>query len=182
MADACRSHGIDSSEVAIAAATKPFGYAPFYPSLGIGGHCIPVNPYYLFSNNDFPLLRYATEVAKERPSRLADKVLENSSIAVEDVRVLVVGVAFKRGQSNISHSPGVAFSRQLLSRKVGKVAYCDPLVAQEHVPDVAQYCDWSKEALERDFDIIVVGLKQEGLDFSVLEGLGGCDVVWHCLK
>lgn len=56
MADACIPHGVDPFEVS-SAATKPFGYAPFAPSLGVGGHCIPINPYYLLSNSTFPLLQ-----------------------------------------------------------------------------------------------------------------------------
>src|SRR5438046_566804 len=83
MADACIAHGISPFEVCSAAATKPFGYLPFSPSLGVGGHCIPVNPYYLFSSlgpqrlqpsaigatdsGSFPLLRAATEKMWSRP-------------------------------------------------------------------------------------------------------------------
>lgn len=51
MSDACLRHGIDSNEMISAAATKPFGFQEFRPGLGVGGHCIPVNPFYLFANN-----------------------------------------------------------------------------------------------------------------------------------
>jgi len=75
MADACIPHGIDPFEVASAAATKPFGYLPITPSLGVGGHCIPVNPFYLFSNCDFPLLRAATEKMLNRPAAKDQRLL-----------------------------------------------------------------------------------------------------------
>lgn len=77
MADACVPHGIDPYEVCKAAASKPFGYMPFTPSLGVGGHCIPVNPYYLLSNSDFPLLKAATEKMWERPEQIGQRALES---------------------------------------------------------------------------------------------------------
>ncbi|KAI1862445.1 hypothetical protein JX265_009159 [Neoarthrinium moseri] len=76
MADACVPHGIDPWEVCRAASTKPFGYMPFTPSLGVGGHCIPVNPYYLLSNSDFPLLKNATEKMWQRPAAVGQKALD----------------------------------------------------------------------------------------------------------
>ncbi|KAF2971305.1 hypothetical protein GQX73_g2226 [Xylaria multiplex] len=77
MADACAAHGINPFEVCKAAATKPFGYMPFTPSLGVGGHCIPVNPYYLLSNNSFPLLQAATERMWQRPSEIGQRVIDS---------------------------------------------------------------------------------------------------------
>ncbi|KAI1105631.1 nucleotide sugar dehydrogenase [Jackrogersella minutella] len=75
MADACISHGIDPYEVCRAAGTKPFGYTPFTPSLGVGGHCIPVNPYYLLANSSFPLLKMATETMWQRPEKIGQRAL-----------------------------------------------------------------------------------------------------------
>ena len=60
IADACKNHDINPNEVIDAAATKPFGFQPFRPGLGVGGHCIPVNPYYLFVNNELPVLEFAS--------------------------------------------------------------------------------------------------------------------------
>lgn len=76
MADACVGHGIDPYEVCKAAATKPFGYTPFTPGLGVGGHCIPVNPYYLIANSEFPLLKFATETMWQRPEKIGLRALE----------------------------------------------------------------------------------------------------------
>ncbi|KAI0603230.1 hypothetical protein F4775DRAFT_598329 [Biscogniauxia sp. FL1348] len=76
MADACIGHGIDPYEVCKAAASKPFGYLPFSPGLGVGGHCIPVNPYYLLSNNSFPLLQAATEKMWQRPSEIGQRTID----------------------------------------------------------------------------------------------------------
>ncbi|KAL2752356.1 hypothetical protein ACRALDRAFT_1072320 [Sodiomyces alcalophilus JCM 7366] len=77
MADACVPHGVDPYEVCRAASTKPFGYMPFTPSLGVGGHCIPVNPYYLLSNSHFPLLQAATETMRARPAAIAQRAIRS---------------------------------------------------------------------------------------------------------
>ncbi|KAI8960169.1 nucleotide sugar dehydrogenase [Daldinia sp. FL1419] len=76
MADACIGHGIDPYEVCRAASTKPFGYTPFTPGLGVGGHCIPVNPYYLMANSSFPLLKMATETMWQRPEKIGQRALD----------------------------------------------------------------------------------------------------------
>lgn len=73
MADACIPHGIDLYEVCDAASTKPFGYMPYSPD--VGGHCIPVNPFYLLASSNFPLLRSAAESMGSRPARLAKRGL-----------------------------------------------------------------------------------------------------------
>ncbi|KAJ5055454.1 vi polysaccharide biosynthesis protein vipA/tviB [Bipolaris maydis] len=134
MADACKDLGIDPFEVAQTSATKPFGYLPMYPSLGIGGHCIPVNPVYFMSTCRLPLLQQAHERMMARPSRIANQLLIS---ILEDThqkygvtkrpKLLVVGLGFKVGQSDMSNSPGL----QLLNfmRQSGEVdlMFCDPL-------------------------------------------------------
>ncbi|KAI1326659.1 hypothetical protein F5Y16DRAFT_421656 [Xylariaceae sp. FL0255] len=75
MADACRAHNINPYEVCKAAETKPFGYMSFTPGVGVGGPCIPVNPYYLLSNSSFPLLKEATEKMHQRPLVIARRII-----------------------------------------------------------------------------------------------------------
>ncbi|GME62721.1 putative udp-glucose dehydrogenase udp-mannac protein [Neofusicoccum parvum] len=187
MADACDALAIDAFEVARAAATKPFGFLPFAPSLGVGGHCIPVNPYYLLANNKFPLLQQATERMWSRPARVADRAMRElrargGAAGGGWPRVLVVGVGFKPGQAVLSCSPGVALIKHLLEEWDVDVAFADPLVDEEALPFVPKYNtegEWSKQALEA-FDLIVVAVRQHGLDFRVLEGLEGVEVKWCC--
>ncbi|KAK4450919.1 hypothetical protein QBC34DRAFT_296324 [Podospora aff. communis PSN243] len=176
MADACIPHAIDPFEVADAAATKPFGYMPFTPSAGVGGHCIPVNPYYLLSNSEFPLLRAAAEKMGARPGQIARRVVEGL-LPGRKGRVLVVGVGFKRGQSVLSNSPGVEVVRALKEAEGVEVAFADPLVKQSVCEGVERLGDgqWRKEVLET-FDVIVVVVRQVGLDFGVLEQLEGVKV------
>jgi UDP-N-acetyl-D-mannosaminuronate dehydrogenase len=190
MFDACRAlpNPIDGFEVARAAASKPFGYMPYSPSAGVGGHCIPVNPHYLFSTSEFPLLQLATAKMVVRPTTIVDSVmerlLERDGLKPSGMRgrprVLVVGVAFKPGQNVLSHSPGVQMIDRLVSRWEADVCFADPLVAAEAVPQVPRLDverEWNCCALGR-FDSVIVVVKQVGLDFGVLEGLGSTLVEW----
>jgi nucleotide sugar dehydrogenase len=188
MADACHEIGIDPFEVANTSASKPFGYLPMYPSLGIGGHCIPVNPVYFMSTCNLPLLQQAHERMTTRPSRIASQFL--TSILEENHRkhggtqrpsLLVVGMGFKAGQSDLSHSPGL----QLLNfmRHSGEVdlTFCDPLVKQEAIPEVPRLKDtlWKQEVLNT-FSAIVVAVKQPSLDYSILGNLTDARIeIWQ---
>ncbi|KAJ9190738.1 hypothetical protein DTO164E3_8887 [Paecilomyces variotii] len=189
MADACHTLGINPHEVSAAAASKPFGYMPYSPGLGVGGHCIPVNPYYLLSNCDFPLLKAASEKMANRPATLGDRVMRRylnrrkaswtGPPKSDRTRVLVVGVGFKRGQSVLSNSPGLALTRHLLDEWEAYVEFADPLVSEEAVPYVPRLDDqkdWNKESLEEQFDIIIVAVNQVGLDMDVLRNLDGVHV------
>ena len=195
MADACEALGIDALEVSSAAASKPFGYLPFKPGPGVGGHCIPVNPYYLFSTCSMPLLEHATTLSWQRPAdiagRFAQSVLSdrksNAATATTSApsqssrpRTLVVGMGFKRGQSVMSNSSGVAIARALADEWAMDVSFADPLVSSKDLPNVHKMDtarNWNAEYLTSHFDGIVVAVDQVGLDMSVLDGLQGVQIV-----
>jgi nucleotide sugar dehydrogenase len=189
MADACIAHGIDSFEVCAAAATKPFGYLPFTPGLGVGGHCIPINPYYLLSNNSFPLLQAATERMRERPSIIAQRVLDSISVSKEGhyktinqrPRVLVVGVGFKAGQATLSNSPGLELIKSLSQSGRVDVSFADRLVEQSMLPQIARLADgdWNRACLEQ-YDTIVVAMRQDGMDIELLREVRGVRIEMWC--
>ncbi|PHH76888.1 hypothetical protein CDD80_1148 [Ophiocordyceps camponoti-rufipedis] len=186
MADACLPHRIDPFEVCQAAATKPFGYMPYLPGVGVGGHCIPVNPHYLLSNSAFPLLAAASEAMARRPAVIADRIIERierrgKRSSCERARVLVVGVGFKAGQSTLSNSPGLSLAQRLSESNMVDVCFADPLVRQDEVPSIARLADgdWRRETLS-GFDVVVVTIRQLGLDLTLLDGLDGVDVEWWC--
>lgn len=185
MADACLSHDIDPFEVCRAAATKPFGYMPFTPGLGVGGHCIPVNPYYLLANNEFPLLQDAAEKMQARPREIAQRIitrLVGSCGNNAQPRVLVVGIGFKPGQSHLANSPGLELAKQLVVSGKVDVAWADPLVKQEAVPQVKRLDvqDWNAQYLDQNFNLIVVAFRQHGLDFGELQALKHATVQSWC--
>ena len=191
MADACQALDapIDAFEVARAAATKPFGYLPFTPSAGVGGDCIPVNPNYLLSTSAFPILEQASQKMRERPGMLADRVmrslnsLTSTPPKISKRRILVVGVAFKPGQSLTTNAPGVAIIKRLLDEWDAHVTFCDPLVTEQALPFVPRFDDsaeWNAKHLG-EFEAIIVVIKQTGLDFGVLDSVhDGVLVVKYC--
>lgn len=187
MADACIPHGIDPFEVCKAASSKPFGYATYTPSLGVGGHCIPINPYYLLENCDFPLLKACTEKMAARPAAIAQRLTEEMKLDGRlnlggKTRVLIVGAGFKPGQSVISNSPGIDLMKAFAADAQMDVAFADPLVVQAQIPDVAKYnteSEWTEEALGQ-FDLIVVAIRQHGLDLSLLKTLNDTKVHYCC--
>ncbi|KAF5255119.1 hypothetical protein FANTH_174 [Fusarium anthophilum] len=183
MADACIPHGINSYEVCEAASTKPFEYMPYSPSVGVGGHCIPVNPFYLLSNSRFPLLECATLAMHSRPSRLAERVLKRlrQRVTGRTPRVLVVGMGFKAGQSQIDNSPGADLVKSLAVSREVDVCWADSLVKQSALPQVRRLLDedWRKDVL-RKFDIIVVASRQTDMSFDILNELDGVEIERWC--
>jgi len=132
--------GIDFWEVIEAASTKPFGFMPFYPGPGVGGHCIPVDPYYLSwkaREYDFytKFIELAAEVNQDMPYHVVEKVsaaLSDRGKALRGARVLVLGVAFKRDVDDARNSPAERIIELLLDRGA-QVQYNDPYVPRYHV-------------------------------------------------
>lgn len=138
----CRQLELDVWEVIEAASTKPFGFMPFWPGPGLGGHCIPVDPHYLawkLRSHDFTA-RFV-ELADAVNSRMPFHVLEVVGDALNDARkalngsrVLVLGVAYKPGVADVRESPALAVIK-LLQDKGAEVAYHDPYVPSVRMGD-----------------------------------------------
>ncbi|KAM0355109.1 hypothetical protein ACHAPU_000968 [Fusarium lateritium] len=191
MADACSSHNIDPYEVCRAAATKPFGYMNYVPGLGVGGHCIPVNPFYLMSNSSFPLLEHATKRMRERPRRVALRILNDlqdkktlNGSEQKKPRVLVVGMGFKKGQSTLSHSPGLELLKALHTADELDLAWADTHVSQDAIRGVPKLSEalWNGSDLAT-FDMILLAFLQPDMDGKVLESLPAhVEVKWLSMK
>jgi nucleotide sugar dehydrogenase len=162
ISDECVKHHIDPKEMIQACSSKPYGYMPFSPGLGVGGTCIPVNPYYLFTNNDLPLLKCATSQTENRPIKKATEIVNKHN----PQKVLVVGVAYKPGESITYCSPTIPFMNTL-SEKGVTVEYYDPLVEYPGYTRISSN-EWNPEYLNKIYDVICVCTKQTGIDFSVL--------------
>jgi UDP-N-acetyl-D-glucosamine dehydrogenase len=134
----CRALSMDVWEVIAAAATKPFGFLPFYPGPGIGGHCIPVDPGYLawkarVHGFEPRLIGVAQEINSLMPHYIVDLVAEALNARAKPVkgsRVLVLGVAYKRNVADVRESPALAIMEELQGRGA-IISYSDP-----HVPQV----------------------------------------------
>jgi nucleotide sugar dehydrogenase len=162
ISDACKKLNINPYEMTNACATKPFGFMPFYAGLGVGGHCIPVNPQWLAitSKDDLPLLMSATKMTKERPIREAKKLLENPYIH----KVLVVGMAFKTGESLTTKSAGLDFANYLFKHNID-VSFYDPLVSIDDasVKHLKRVTEITTEYLDTSFDAVCISIKQTGI-------------------
>jgi len=131
--------GIDVWEVIAAAATKPFGFTPFYPGPGLGGHCIPIDPFYLsWKARQYGMTTRFIELAGEinvtMPSFVITKLtdaLNDRGKALKGSRVLVLGLAYKRDVDDVRESPSLELIELLLD-KGAKVDYNDPHVAHTH--------------------------------------------------
>jgi nucleotide sugar dehydrogenase len=190
MQEACIPYGIDFHEVVAAAATKPFGFLPFYPGLGVGGHCIPSNACYLLENGTpLPVLERATHLMLQRPHKIARRLhsrcLRNiggsggkTTTIPTGPRILIIGVAFKAGQSDIQGSPSLAFARTLHELGCRRLAYFDPLVKKPPLPflDRVPEAQWSAAYLESEFDAVALCVRQVDIDFSTLDNLRNCIV------
>ena len=136
MAIMCDRMGINIWEVIDAAATKPFGFMPFYPGPGLGGHCIPVDPFYLSwkSRQDGIEARFielAGYVNGQMPHFVVDKVqnaLNNKGKALKGSKIHILGVAYKRDVDDIRESPALDVI-QLLKRRGAEVSFSDPYVS-----------------------------------------------------
>jgi UDP-N-acetyl-D-glucosamine dehydrogenase len=173
--------GIDIWEVIEAAKTKPFGYMPFYPGPGLGGHCIPIDPFYLtWKAREFELsarfIELAGEVNTAMPIRVVDKVVaalsEHSDRALKGARTLIVGVAYKKNVDDMRESPALKIM-ELLQKRGAIVDFHDPFVPEmlptrEHPSFTGQKSlSLSSEALA-GVDVAVICTDHDSVDYQLL--------------
>ena len=170
--------GIDIHEVIRAAATKPFGFVPYYPGPGLGGHCIPVDPFYLSWKAraygvDTRFIELAGEVNRNMPEWVMGKItdaLNHRGKAVLGARILVLGVAYKKNVDDMRESPAVALM-ELLRAKGAEIAYSDP-----HVPVFPKMREhrFDLESVPLDagtlagFDCVVVTTNHDAFDYPLI--------------
>ena len=173
--------GVDIWEVIEAAKTKPFGYMPFYPGPGLGGHCIPIDPFYLtWKSREYDLSTRFIELAGEINSgmprhvvtRLAEALDRRLGRALSRSRVLVIGLAYKRNVPDIRESPSLKLI-ELIEERGGTAAYHDP-----HVPTIPRTRAYGAlmgrasvpltEDIVRGFDAVLVSTDHDGIDWAAL--------------
>jgi UDP-N-acetyl-D-glucosamine dehydrogenase len=152
--------GIDIWEVIDAAATKPYGFTRFDPGPGMGGHCLPVDPFYLaWKAREYDFVPEFVELAGKLNQRMPDfcvtrivRALNDAGKAVRGARIAILGVSYKPGVGDIRESPALKIMAQLIDQGA-ELTYHDP-----HVPEVAQFNMRSEEldAAVADTDLVVI--------------------------
>lgn len=171
--------GIDIFEVVDAAATKPFGFTAYYPGPGLGGHCIPIDPFYLtWKAREYGLhtrfIELSGEVNRAMPEYVLNKLMDGlneSGKAVKGSRILVLGIAYKKNVDDMRESPSVEIM-ELIEAKGGIVAYSDP-----HVPVFPKmrehHFDLNSEALTAEnlasFDAVVLATDHDRFDYELIQ-------------
>lgn len=170
----CDRLGLDVWEVIDAAKTKPFGFMPFYPGPGLGGHCIPIDPLYLSwklktINYTARFIELATSVNSNMPDYVVQKITDALNDVAKSIRgsaIHVLGVAYKRDVSDVRESPALDIMG-LLKQRGAVLTYSDP-----YVPEVAIY-DETYRSLPTDtdmgrFDCVAVLTDHSGIDYDAV--------------
>jgi UDP-N-acetyl-D-glucosamine dehydrogenase len=170
----CDRMGINIWEVIDAAATKPFGFMPFYPGPGLGGHCIPIDPFYLSwktrqSGIEARFIELAGYVNGQMPHFVVEKVqnaLNDCGKAIKGSRIHILGVAYKRDIDDVRESPALDIIH-LLQRRGAIISYSDPYVASIRIEDETLFSKDMADAVAQA-DCCVVVTDHKGIDYGRL--------------
>jgi UDP-N-acetyl-D-glucosamine dehydrogenase len=168
--------GIDIWEVIEASSTKPFGFMPFYPGPGLGGHCIPIDPFYLSwkaKEYDFNtrFIELAGEVNTGMPHYVVSKIIDGlnrNGKCLRNSNILILGIAYKKDSDDIRESPGVEII-DMLKKREAKVDYNDPHIASfsgmRHYPDLSMKSVELSEKKLRKYDCVVIITNHSRYDY-----------------
>jgi UDP-N-acetyl-D-glucosamine dehydrogenase len=173
--------GIDVWEVVDAAATKPFGYMPFYPGPGLGGHCISIDPYYLtWKAREFDSYTRFIELAGQINTMMPAYVVQKAAEALDarrqrgmsGARVLVLGIAFKKNVDDMRESPSLKLV-ELMERRGAAVDYHDPFIAvipptHEHAAYAGRRSVAATPEALAGYDLVLIGTDHDGVDYGAV--------------
>ena len=171
--------GIDLYEVIRAAATKPFGFVPYYPGPGLGGHCIPIDPFYLtWKAREYGMHTRFIELAGEINSGMPAYVLEKTMDALNEVgkplkgsKVLVLGIAYKKNVDDMRESPSVELM-ELLKAKGAELAYSDPFFPSFPKMRKHQF-ELQSVSLSADvvalYDVVLLATDHDAFDYELIQ-------------
>lgn len=171
--------GIDIFEVIRAAATKPFGFMPFYPGPGLGGHCIPIDPFYLtWKAREFGVstkfIELAGEVNVAMPDYVVSKTMEALNTvgkAMNGAKVLILGLSYKKNVDDVRESPSFVLLEKI-EKMGGIVSYSDPHVSK--FPKMRKYkgelssVDLNSETLQ-NFDCVILSTNHDRFDYELIK-------------
>ncbi|MGH9339358.1 MAG: nucleotide sugar dehydrogenase [Acidobacteriota bacterium] len=172
----CDKLGVPVWEVIEAAATKPFGFMPFFPGPGLGGHCIPIDPIYLswklkMLNYNARFIELASEVNTHMPEYCVQKIaraLNQKRKCVNGSRILIMGVAYKKNISDFRESPALDIIR-LLENEGARIDYSDPFVPILSVDGISKKSVAIDPEKLRDYDLIVLTTDHSCFDYETIQ-------------
>jgi UDP-N-acetyl-D-glucosamine dehydrogenase len=178
----CQRLGLDVWEVIDAASTKPFGFMKFVPGPGLGGHCIPIDPFYLSwklrtLNYRARFIELAGEINSEMPHhvvRLVTEALNASEKSVKGSRILLLGVAYKNDVADIRESPALDILK-LLEERGAEVVYSDPFVPRFREGALQHEAVKLTPQELAKADCVVVTCRHTGVDFDAVAK--GCKLI-----
>jgi len=178
--------GIDIWEVIDAAKTKPFGFMPFYPGPGLGGHCIPIDPFYLtWKAREFNaatrFIELAGEINTQMPYYVVQRTMEamnEKSIVMNGSKILLVGLAYKKNVDDLRESPTFKLW-ELFEEKGANIDYYDPYCPS--VPKLREYTQYfGRKSIDienaGEYDAIVISTAHDSVDHAKIAKIGKCVV------
>jgi UDP-N-acetyl-D-glucosamine dehydrogenase len=169
----CHLLDVDVWEVIRAAATKPFGFMPFYPGPGLGGHCIPIDPIYLSwklktLNYRARFIELASEINTHMPEYVVSRValaLNEHERSVKGARILLLGIAYKRDIDDVRESPALDII-ELLANRGAQVQYHDPHIAEVIIGGKTLFSTELTEEMLGSQDVVVIATDHSTLDYE----------------
>jgi UDP-N-acetyl-D-glucosamine dehydrogenase len=171
--------GIDVWEVIDAAKTKPFGFMPFYPGPGLGGHCIPIDPFYLtWKAREFGIatrfIELAGQINTSMPiyvvSRLAEALDRLAGRGVGGAAILLLGIAYKKNVDDMRESPALILI-EMLEKRGAKVDYFDPHIpvipkTREHAPLAGRRSQVLEPQMIGKYDVVLIATDHDSVDYK----------------
>ncbi len=170
---------IDIYEVIEAASTKPFGFTPYYPGPGLGGHCIPIDPFYLtWKAKEIGLntrfIELAGEINRSMPTYVIDRIneaLNSLDKSISSSRILILGLSYKKNVDDLRESPSLELIN-ILKEKGANINYCDPFF--ESIPITRKFTFKIKgkkltKSLLNNSDVVVLATDHDNFDYKLIE-------------
>jgi UDP-N-acetyl-D-glucosamine dehydrogenase len=175
MALACHSFGINVWEVIEAAKTKPFGFMPFYPGPGLGGHCIPIDPHYLtwkarMNGCEPRLIELAGRINSQMPAFIIRGIadaLNQKRKCLNGARILALGVAYKRNTNDVRESPALQILSEL-HEKGASIHFCDPYVSAIRINEKTFKSVNLTPGVLRSMDLVAILTDHSAFDYSMV--------------
>lgn len=175
MAMLCDKMNINIWEVISAAKTKPFGFMPFYPGPGTGGHCIPLDPFYLsWKAKEFDFstrfIELAGEINDSMPEYIVNKVADTLNLhkkSINGSRILIIGMAYKKNISDTRESPSIKIAEQLLN-KGAEITYHDPLVPEITIYNKKYNSEILSVEIIHNSDLILIATDHSKVDYDLI--------------